>query len=44
MSKLWGERSDAEGQLEEVLTSVEGAGRSVVGAELRGHLDTILAR
>ena len=44
VSKLWGERSDAEGQLEEVLASVEGAGRHLVGVELRGHYDTIMAK
>merc|ERR1719228_722325 len=44
VSKLWGERSDAEGHLEEVLASLEAASRNVVGATLRAHLDTILCK
>jgi len=44
VSKLWTERSDAEGQLEEVLTSVEAAGKGVAGVLLRGYLDTIVSK
>jgi len=44
VSKLWTERSDAEGQLEEVLTSVEVAGRGAAGVLLRSYFDTIVAK
>lgn len=42
VSKLWGEKSDAEGQLEEVLVSVEAVSRVVVGQELREKVDLIM--
>ena len=44
VSKLWTERSDAEGQLEEVLTSVEVAGRGAAGVLLRSYFDTIVSK
>merc|ERR1719228_144128 len=40
ISKLWGERSDAEGTLEEVLVSVEGISRKLEGEH--GHLKDLL--
>jgi len=40
ISKLWGERSDAEGTLEEVLVSVEGISRKLEGDQ--GHLKDLL--
>jgi len=40
VSKLWGERNDAEGSLEEVLLSVEGINRKLEGEF--GHLKDLL--
>jgi len=40
ISKLWGERSDAEGTLEEVLVSVEGVSSKLEGQD--GHLRDLL--
>eukprot|EP00092_Neocalanus_flemingeri_P024015 GFUD01026049.1.p1 GENE.GFUD01026049.1~~GFUD01026049.1.p1 ORF type:complete len:729 (+),score=180.52 GFUD01026049.1:1867-4053(+) len=46
ISKLWGERSDAEGTLEEVLVSVEGVSRRLEGEQgpLRDLLDIIMRK
>jgi len=46
ISKLWGERSDAEGTLEEVLVSVEGISRKLEGdqGQLSDLLDIIMRK
>jgi len=44
LSKLWGERSDAEGRLEEVLTSLEAIGRVVQGELSKQRVDTIVSK
>merc|ERR1719228_1674629 len=46
ISKLWGERSDAEGTLEEVLASVEGISRKLEGDQgyLKDLLDIIMRK
>ena len=42
MSKLWGERSDAEGDLEDALGQVEAISRFVVPGEIRRGWRTFL--
>ena len=45
VSKLWGERSDAEGSLEEALAQVETASRAVGEMDMsRVHIDTIISK